>query len=77
MRVISGMAVRFSFRPVIAGDIDMPFDGTDFPERGRRIPSAKGEKLLRIVFVAAAIGLLIMPISLGGLTDIVRYFQRH
>ncbi len=55
----------------------MPFDGTDFPERRRRVPSAKGERLLRIAFVIAAIGLLIMPVSLGGMTDIVRYFQRH
>jgi hypothetical protein len=55
----------------------MPFDGTDFPERGRRIPAAKGEKLLRIVFAVAAIGLLVLPVSLSGVTDIVRYFQRH
>jgi hypothetical protein len=55
----------------------MPFDGTDFPERRRRIPAAKGEKLIRIMFAVAAIGLLVLPVSLGGLSDIVRYLQRH
>jgi hypothetical protein len=77
MRIISDMDGPICVSALIAGERKMPFDGTDFPERGRRVPRAKGEKLLRIVCVAAAIGLLIMPISLGGLTDLVRYFQRH
>ena len=55
----------------------MPFDGTDFPERRRPNPSVPGERLLRIVFVVVAITLLVTPISLGGITDIVRYFQHH
>ena len=55
----------------------MPFDGSNFPDRPGPNPSPAGEKLLRIVFVVIAVTLLVTPISLGSITDIVRYFQQR
>jgi hypothetical protein len=55
----------------------MPFDGTNFPERRGPKSPPQGEKLLRIVFAVVAVMLLVTPISLGGITDLVRYFQHH
>ena len=54
----------------------MPFDGADFPQRcdpPRRAPS--NDNAVTVMIVLIAFGLLVMPISLSGFIDIVRYVR--
>ena len=54
----------------------MPFDGTDYqgrPGPPKREPSETGVLILVAVL---AISLLLLPVSLGGLVDLIRYVQR-
>ena len=56
----------------------MPFDGTDFePQPKRAPPPVARDTLLCVAIFAAAIGLLVLPISLHGLIDLVRYLSRR
>ena len=56
--------------------IEMPFDGTGFPPR-REEPNrpAPGDNAVSIVIIAIAFSLLVMPFSMGGFVDIIRYFR--
>lgn len=56
----------------------MPFDGTDFePQPKRTPPPVARDTLLCVIVFVAAIGLLVLPISLDGLIDLVRYLSRR
>ena len=54
----------------------MPFDGTDCPERdgppGRGTPN---DNAATWIIVLLAFCMLVMPISLNGLVDIIRYMR--
>lgn len=54
----------------------MPFDGTDFPERdgppGRGTPN---DNAATWIIVLLAFCMLVMPVSLNGLIDIIRYMR--
>ena len=54
----------------------MPFDGTDFPRReeprGRGTPD---DNAATWIIVLLAFCLLVMPVSLTGLVDIIRYVR--
>lgn len=54
----------------------MPFDGTDFPRReqppGRGTPD---DNAATWIIVLLAFCLLVMPVSLTGLVDIIRYMR--
>lgn len=54
----------------------MPFDGTDFP-RGDQPPrrGAPDDNAATWIIVALAFCLLVMPVSLSGLVDIIRYMR--
>ena len=54
----------------------MPFDGTDFPREDR--PSGRGtpnDNAATWIIVLLAFCLLVMPVSLTGLVDIIRYMR--
>lgn len=54
----------------------MPFDGVDFqPKREQPDRPAANERIYSLLFLVIAIFLLVMPISMAGLVDIVRYLQ--
>ena len=53
----------------------MPFDGRDFPQRPPRRPTAS-DNTVSIIILAVAISLLVLPVSLDGLVDIIRYLRR-
>jgi hypothetical protein len=56
----------------------MPFDGTDFePQPTRPPPPVVRDTLLCVVVFVAAIGLLVLPVSLDGLVDLVRFLSRR
>ena len=55
----------------------MPFDGTDFePQPKRPPPPVARDTVLCVVIFAAAMGLLLLPISLDGLVDLIKYLSR-
>lgn len=54
----------------------MPFDGTDFPERDG--PPSRGtpnDNAATWIIVLLAFCMLVMPVSLNGLIDIIRYMR--
>jgi len=54
----------------------MPFDGTDFPREDR--PPGRGTpdgNAATWIIVLLAFCLLVMPVSLTGLVDIIRYMR--
>ena len=54
----------------------MPFDGTGFqPEPRGRGPSAPSDNMITMIIVAFALALLVMPISVAGLVDLVKYIR--
>ncbi len=56
----------------------MPFDGTDFePQPKPAAPPAPRDTLLCVGIFLAAIGLLVLPISLDALVDLVRFLLRR
>ena len=55
----------------------MPFDGTNFPKGdppGRGTPD---DNAATWIIVLLAFCLLVMPVSLTGLVDIIRYMRGH
>lgn len=54
----------------------MPFDGTDFP-KGEGPPSrgAPDGNAATWIIVLLAFCLLVMPVSLSGLVDVIRYMR--
>ena len=52
------------------------FDGIDFP---RKQPDRKPghENALAVLIFVLALALLVMPISLSGMVDIIRYVRGH
>ncbi len=56
----------------------MPFDGTDFESEPKRAPPPVArDTLLCVAIFVAAMGLLVLPISLDGLIDLVRFLWRR
>ncbi|WP_158743114.1 hypothetical protein [Acidisphaera sp. L21] len=55
----------------------MPFDGSDFDPRPPRGRPPVNETAMTVAVVLFALSMLIMPISLGGLVDIIRYIHGH
>ncbi len=53
----------------------MPFDGTDFHPRKQPSRRKPKETVLCVFFFIFAVSLLVMPISMGGIIDVVRYVQ--
>ncbi len=54
----------------------MPFDGADFePRRKKPARSGPGDNLVTVLIVLLAIFMLVMPISLAGLVDTIRYLR--
>ena len=56
----------------------MPFDGSDHEWR-RSDPkrSKRDETIITLIIVALAVVMLVMPLTVGGLVDIVRYLRGH
>ena len=56
----------------------MPFDGTDFEPQPKppKAPVARDTLLCVAVFVLA-MALLILPLSLDGLVDLIRFLSRR
>lgn len=56
----------------------MPFDGSDRDWR-RHEPkrSKRDEAIITCIIVALAVVLLVLPVTLGGLVDIVHYLRHH
>ena len=56
----------------------MPFDGTDFePQPKRPPPPVARDTLLCVAIFVAAMSLLVLPVSLDGLVDLVRFLSRR
>ena len=56
----------------------MPFDGGDFePYRNKPKPPAPRDTGLCIAIFVVAVGLLVLPLSLDGLIDLIRYVSRR
>ena len=56
----------------------MPYDGTDFePQPKRAPPPVARDTLLCFGIFIAATGLLVLPLSLDGLVDLVRFLSRR
>ncbi len=56
----------------------MPFDGTDFEPRPEPPPPPVArDTVLCVILFIAAMGLLVLPLSLDGLVDLVRYLSRR
>jgi len=54
----------------------MPFDGSDFPPRGDQPRGgAPNDNAVSVIIIALAVVLLVMPLSLSGLVDVVRYVR--
>ena len=54
----------------------MPFDGVDRPERDGRQPPRRrkpAEDALLLLIVILLMSLLLLPVSLSGFADLVRY----
>ena len=54
----------------------MPFDGTEFRGPGRPDRSPPHHRLLTAALLALALILLLMPVSVAGLVDLIRYLRR-
>ncbi len=55
----------------------MPFDGTDFEPRPKPPPPVARDTWLCVLVFIGAMGLLVLPLSLDGLVDLVRYLSRR
>lgn len=53
----------------------MPFDGVDRPGKGSPRRPARSESILLALVALLAVGLLLMPVSMGGFADLVTYLK--
>ena len=53
----------------------MPFDGTDFPKGDKPPGRGPDDNAATWIIVLLAFCLLVMPVSLTGLVDIIRYVR--